>query len=295
MKKIMKYLEDEFHKKLYITENGCNLINRVQEMITRERIVIKNERNIMVPGCQLQLVDDETINAFSTKIDGEYCIFVNKGIIEEQKNYLERLDWSFISETKQRTEYINKMIEYGFYFIVFHEYAHILCGHIDAGLSNSADKKAQECEADMFSMDYLVKYIEAFHSMENLTIELEKMFLSVYFLFENMQKQNYLECYNDRLIQNYYDEDRILQRDHPLNAQRVLYLYEMLNIVVVTDKIQMLPLKDNIIDKLRIIKRLTNKDISTRKGEYLTVHESVQKIKESIKEIRNKIPRLNSK
>ncbi|MED9965880.1 MAG: hypothetical protein UFJ18_03695 [Blautia sp.] len=66
MEKIMKYLEDEFHKKLYITENGCNLINRVQEMITRERIVIKNERNIMVPGCQLQLVDDETIcyNAF---------------------------------------------------------------------------------------------------------------------------------------------------------------------------------------------------------------------------------------
>lgn len=54
-------------------------------------------------------------------------IFVNRGIIEEQKLYLETFDWNFISDEK-REQYIDDMIEYGFYFIVFHEYAHIFVG-----------------------------------------------------------------------------------------------------------------------------------------------------------------------
>lgn len=255
MDKIIKFLEDVFNKKIYISDKGCTLINHAQEMIARERIVVQEERNILIPGCGLQLVDDVKLNAFTTKIEDEYWIFVNRGIIEEQKLYLETLDWNFISDAKKREQYIDDMIEYGFYFIVFHEYAHIFCGHVDARLNEPADKKAQECEADMVSMDYLIKYVEYYNDTGDYSEELTKLFLAIYFLFEKMQKQNEMERYNDKIIQNYYDPDRIEKRDHPLDAQRILYLYDMLNIVIVTDKIKMLPVKEEIINILKSIKR----------------------------------------
>lgn len=292
MENIIKYLEDN-NKKIYVTKKGCKLINSAQEMITREQIIIRNERNILIPGCQLQLVDDETIKASVTIINDEYCIFVNKGIIEEQKSYLEELDWSFISGRKQRAEYIDGLIDYGFYFIVFHEYAHIFCGHVDAELSDNEDKKAQECEADMLAMSYMIKYIEYYNEIDDYITELEKLFLAIYFLFEVMQRQNFLECYNNKLTQNYYDDYRINMRDHPLDAQRILYLYEMLNIFIVTDNILMLPIKENVLEKLRIVKRLTDVKIPKRDLDYLIANESVQKLKESIKNIREKIPRMD--
>lgn len=194
MENIIRYLESE-NKKIYVTKKGCELINRAQEMIARERAVIREERNISVPGCRLQLVDSEAIKASVTIIDDEYCIFVNKGIIEEQKSYLEDLDWGFISDKKLIAEYIDAVIEYGFFFIVFHEYAHIFCGHVDAGLDDNEDKKAQECEADMLAMSYMIKYIEYHNEIDDYISELEKLFLAVYFLFEVMQKQNSLEYY----------------------------------------------------------------------------------------------------
>lgn len=101
MDKIIKFLEDVFNKKIYISDKGCTLINHAQEMIDRERIVVQEERNILIPGCGLQLVDDVKQNAFTTKIEDEYWIFVNRGIIEEQKLYLETFDWNFISDEKK--------------------------------------------------------------------------------------------------------------------------------------------------------------------------------------------------
>lgn len=291
MENIIRYLEGE-NKKIYVTKKGCELINRAQEMIARERAVIREERNISVPGCQLQLVDGETIKALVTIIDDEYCIFVNKGIIEEQKSYLEDLNWGFISDKRQIAEYIDATIEYGFFFIVFHEYAHIFCGHVDAGLDDNEDKKAQECEADMLAMSYMIKYIEYHNEIDDYIIELEKLFLAVYFLFEVMQKQNSLECYSNKLTQNYYDDDRIRMRNHPLDAQRILYLYEMLNIFIVTDNIQVLPVKKNILEKLKILKRLTDAELPKRDLDYLIANESVQKLKGTIKNIREKIPRM---
>ena len=50
-------------------------------------------------------------------------------------------------------------------------------------------------------------------------------------------------------MQNYYDSDKIQKRDHPLDVQRILYLYDMLNIVVITDEVKLLPIKENIIEK----------------------------------------------
>ena len=293
MDKIIKFLEDVFNKKIYISDKGCTLINHAQEMIARERIVVQEERNILIPGCGLQLVDDVKLNAFTTKIEDEYWIFVNRGIIEEQKLYLETFDWNFISD-KKREQYIDGMIEYGFYFIVFHEYAHIFCGHVDAKLNEPADKKAQECEADMVSMDYLIKYVEYYNDTGDYSEELTKLFLSIYFLFEKMQKQNEMERYNDKIIQNYYDPDRIEKRDHPLDAQRILYLYNMLNIVIVKDKIKMLPVKEEIINILKSIKRLSDVDLPKREMEYLIAEESIQNLKKTLQDIRVKIPRLGS-
>lgn len=294
MDKIIKFLEDVFNKKIYISDKGCTLINHAQEMIDRERIVVQEERNILIPGCGLQLVDDVKQNAFTTKIEDEYWIFVNRGIIEEQKLYLETFDWNFISDEKKREQYIDDMIEYGFYFIVFHEYAHIFCGHVDAKLNEPADKKAQECEADMVSMDYLTKYVEYYNDTGDYSEELTKLFLAIYFLFEKMQKQNEMERYNDKIIQNYYDPDRIEKRDHPLDAQRILYLYDMLNIVIVIDKIKMLPVKEEIINILKSIKRLSNVDLPKREMEYLIAEESIQNLKKTLQDIRVKIPRLGS-
>lgn len=294
MDKIIKFLEDVFNKKIYISDKGCTLINHAREMIARERIVVQEERNILIPGCGLQLVDDVKLNAFTTKIEDEYWIFVNRGIIEEQKLYLETFDWNFISDEKKREQYIDDMIEYGFYFIVFHEYAHIFCGHVDAKLNEQADKKAQECEADMVSMDYLTKYVEYYNDSGDYSEELTKLFLAIYFLFEKMQKQNEMERYNDKIIQNYYDPDRIEKRDHPLDAQRILYLYDMLNIVIVTDKIKMLPVKEEIINILKSIKRLSNVDLPKREMEYLIAEESIQNLKKTLQDIRVKIPRLGS-
>ena len=294
MDKIIKFLEDVFNKKIYISDKGCTLINHAQEMIARERIVVQKEKNILIPGCGLQLVDDVKLNAFTTKIEDEYWIFVNRGIIEEQKLYLENLDWNFISDAKKREQYIDDMIEYGFYFIVFHEYAHIFCGHVDARLNEPADKKAQECEADMVSMDYLIKYVAYYNDTGDFSEELTKLFLAIYFLFEKMQKQNEMERYNDKIIQNYYDPDRIEKRDHPLDAQRILYLYDMLNIVIVTDKIKMLPVKEEIINILKSIKRLSDVDLPKREMEYLIAEESIQNLKKTLQDIRVKIPRMGS-
>ncbi|MFV0363376.1 MAG: hypothetical protein ACK5LL_09870 [Suipraeoptans sp.] len=291
MKKIEKYLKSTFHKELYFTENGCKLMSQIQEMITAERIIIKKEINMLIPKCRLQLLNDESINAFTTIIEDAYCIFLNKGIIEEQKLYLQKSEWSFIFDTTQIPEYIDNLIEYGFYFIAFHEYAHIFCGHVDAGLNNSTDKKTQECEADMFAMDYLIKYILYHNEGGDYVTELEKLFLAVFFLFEKMQKQNKAEEYNGRMMQNYYDEDREIMRDHPLDIQRILYLFNMLNVIVISDDIQKLTIKGNVLDKLKVIKGWTDTDLPKRTKEYLIASESVEKLVRSKKNIREKIPR----
>ena len=67
----------------------------------------------------------------------------------------------------------------------------------------------------------------------------------------------------------------------------------MLNIVVVTDKIELLPIKEKILEKIKVLKRMEGKEIPNRELEYGIAKESVQKLKESVKEIRKKIPRLS--
>ena len=47
-----------------------------------------------------------------------------------------------------------------------------------------------------------------------------KIILAIYFMMENSQANEYREFYNDKLIQNYYDPERIEKRDHPLKCTK---------------------------------------------------------------------------
>ncbi|WP_371286866.1 hypothetical protein [Dorea sp.] len=293
MDKAEKCLERRNNKRkiYYRTEKGYNLVNQAQEVITRERCVVLDEKQILIPGCEIWFTDGEVIDAFATKENETYYIFINKAIIEEQKEYLEKLNWKFLIDSGIKEEYIDSLIEYGLYFVIFHEYAHILCGHVEANLEDHEDKKAEECEADMFSMDYLINFL--LHTKESIewSSEIEKLFLAIYFMMENSQANEYREFYNDKLIQNYYDPERIEKRDHPLNAQRIIYLYEMLNILIVDEKVQLLPIREGIINKLKIVKNISENRDSNVKN-YNVINDSIRQLKQSLINIRKKIPRL---
>lgn len=293
MDKAEKCLERRNNKRkiYYRTEKGYNLVNQAQEMITRERCVVLDEKQILIPGCEIWFTDGEVIDAFATKGNETYYMFINKAIIEEQKEYLEKLNWKFLIDSGIKEEYIDSLIEYGLYFVIFHEYAHILCGHVEANLEDHEDKKAEECEADMFSMDYLINFL--LHTKESIewSSEIEKLFLAIYFMMENSQANEYREFYNDKLIQNYYDPERIEKRDHPLNAQRIIYLYEMLNILIVDEKVQLLPIREGVINKLKIVKNISENRDSNVKN-YNVINDSIRQLKQSLINIRKKIPRL---
>lgn len=293
MDKAEKCLERRNNKRkiYYRTEKGYNLVNQAQEMITRERCVVLDEKQILIPGCEIWFTDGEVIDAFATKENETYYMFINKAIIEEQKEYLEKLNWKFLIDSGIKEEYIDSLIEYGLYFVIFHEYAHILCGHVEANLEDHEDKKAEECEADMFSMDYLINFL--LHTKESIewSSEIEKLFLAIYFMMENSQANEYREFYNDKLIQNYYDSERIEKRDHPLNAQRIIYLYEMLNILIVDEKVQLLPIREGVINKLKIVKNISENRDSNVKN-YNVINDSIRQLKQSLINIRKKIPRL---
>lgn len=293
MDKAEKCLERRNNKRkiYYRTEKGYNLVNQAQEMITRERCVVLDEKQILIPGCEIWFTDGEVIDAFATKENETYYMFINKAIIEEQKEYLEKLNWKFLIDSGIKEEYIDSLIEYGLYFVIFHEYAHILCGHVEANLEDHEDKKAEECEADMFSMDYLINFL--LHTKESIewSSEIEKLFLAIYFMMENSQANEYREFYNDKLIQNYYDPERIEKRDHSLNAQRIIYLYEMLNILIVDEKVQLLPIREGIINKLKIVKNISENRDSNVKN-YNVINDSIRQLKQSLINIRKKIPRL---
>lgn len=293
MDKAEKCLERRNNKRkiYYRTEKGYNLVNQAQEMITRERCVVLDEKQILISGCEIWFTDGEVIDAFATKENETYYMFINKAIIEEQKEYLEKLNWKFLIDSGIKEEYIDSLIEYGLYFVIFHEYAHILCGHVEANLEDHEDKKAEECEADMFSMDYLINFL--LHTKESIewSSEIEKLFLAIYFMMENSQANEYREFYNDKLIQNYYDPERIEKRDHPLNAQRIIYLYEMLNILIVDEKVQLLPIREGVINKLKIVKNISENRDSNVKN-YNVINDSIRQLKQSLINIRKKIPRL---
>ena len=74
MDKAEKCLERRNNKRkiYYRTEKGYNLVNQAQEMITRERCVVLDEKQILIPGCEIWFTDGEVIDAFATKENETY-------------------------------------------------------------------------------------------------------------------------------------------------------------------------------------------------------------------------------
>lgn len=114
MDNVIKCLRSISDKELCYSEEGIRLINLAQEMIARERQVVLQEKNILIAGCYIDMVDDDTINAFATKYDNEYYIFVNRGIVDAHRSYLESLNWSFINNEEEKRNIFNHCLSMGF-------------------------------------------------------------------------------------------------------------------------------------------------------------------------------------
>ena len=69
------------------------------------------------------------------------------------------------------------------------------------------------------------------------------------------------------------------------------YLYEMLNILIVDEKVQLLPIREGIINKLKIVKNISENRDSNVKN-YNVINDSIRQLKQSLINIRKKIPRL---
>jgi len=74
-------------------------------------------------------------------------------------------------------------------------------------------------------------------------------------------------------------------------AGRIIYLYEMLNILIVDEKVQLLPIREGIINKLKIVKNISENRDSNVKN-YNVINDSIRQLKQSLINIRKKIPRL---
>ena len=297
-KNMEQWLRENGKKDINFTEESSNLIDLAQGMLSRERKVILEETGELIPQVLILNINDNDVNALSTKIDNENCIFVNKGVISSQRTYLYELDYSFLEEnTNQKDEYITCLVKYGWLFTVFHEYAHIYCGHTDAGLTDLEDKRAQECEADMVAFDYLIKWVLYNNNMKDYVNEMVKLFVAVYFLFSNMHKEGEPDWYNDKKIFNYYDEDSIKKRNHPLSGQRIMYLFDMLNVTVLEDSLELevLPIQEKVLENLAQMKKIKVKD-NKYNLDYINAKDSVEKLKKTVVALREKIPRRgNSK
>jgi len=57
-------------------------------------------------------------------------------------------------------------------------------------------------------------------------------------------------------------------------------------------KKSILPIKENILEKIKMIKKLEDKNIQNRDSEYLAINESIEKLKVQLMDIKQKIPRL---
>lgn len=79
-----------------------------------------------------------------------------------------------------------------------------------------------------------------------------------------------------------------------MNAQRLLYLYEMLNIVIVSDKVYLLPVKERVVEKLMKMKGLNEDNLNSIGKNYEIVEESIDNLKQTLESLRKKIPRLGN-
>ena len=290
---IIDFLKQKQGKTLDYSKTTIDLINQLYSYIGYLRCDTQKQRQLLLPPVEIWVVEDKDINALVTKIKEEYCILVNNGIINEHEQYLNGFNWKDIPGISDVDQYIHDIIRYSFGFMVFHEYAHVICGHVDSRLDNAIQKQASEMEADQVAVDCMINIILFSTKVEEYTSELEKLFFSIYFSFSDMDRNEWREEYNDKKLYNYYDEDMKAKRTHPLSFQRIFYIYQMFNVIVLNGKgLKTLPIRENLIEKLMILKKLDLKGIPNKASDLPIINESIEKIDEEVKKIRDTIPRI---
>ncbi len=133
-------------------------------------------------------------------------------------------------------------------------------------------------------------------SINKVCDELVKLLLAIILLLDNMQKNTDKQEYNHRQWENYYDPEKVSQRDHPLYYQRMDYILREFNVLTVIDSgLQVMPVKEKMLDQLRLVKGVTEMNDTNpgrTKVNLMIIDESIQKLMRSRDDIRIKIPRV---
>ena len=293
MEELEKYLIDN---KLHVvfSEDIADLLNKIHDIIGELSICIIRECKITPPPFEVVVVEGKDIQAGYNYIKGKAYIFVNSGIIKEQREYLEKLHWDKVKLNSEIADFIDALVENGFYFVVMHEYVHIMAKHSDLYLTKAENdlKQTKEIEADHFAMDFLITkaIADAKDNTDKIIENLKAAYLAAYFLLENKRKYINTYCnseYNDRVMINIYDDEQIKKRDHPLDIQRMILLFRQFRDIYLCDNgLQKLSVQESITTMLKELKDLdydlTNESLEQK---FVFVNESVNKLETLLPEL----------
>ena len=277
-------------KTFYFSEETCDLITQFYDLIARERIVIYQEKQFIIPRAEIICIKDEIINGFVQKCLDGYCILINTGVLLEHRYFLEQLNWDNTCSSIDVKEYIDKLIDYSFLYIAFHEYAHVLCGHVDNYTELKIEQLAREVEADEVAVDYLIKYVSCNTSINRIQSELVALYLAIYYVLEELREKEYREDYNGRKLINYYDSKYYNNRSHPLYEQRHIYISAMFNVILQN---KVLPIREEAKKAIDLLSIDEDKKIITNPSDKIVIDESIKRLNKGLQELRRKIPRLS--
>ena len=199
LEKIEEFIMREYKLKVIYNAEICDYISNGYEMISR--YIIPDCKTVGInPALPLIcFVDKDELDAFERK-DGDDCyIVIYSGIINLQKEHLEK---AFVRRGKKVEEtYIKKIMDYTIMFVILHEYIHYLCGHY---LLENNEKIAQEYEADTEALKFLVNKIFFEYDTEEIEHELVVCFVAIFYFFKSIEAFCTDERYKVHLLENHY-------------------------------------------------------------------------------------------
>lgn len=283
-KEAEKIIWDIQKEKVIYNYEILDLMAKYNEFFEGIVIPIYKEMGLTIPFPQIYVVDKEKLGGVSFKYENSYYIIIYSGILTIQKAHLKEV---FSRRNKDINDsYIEKIMEYTIQFVVMHEYMYLFCGHC---LQSKSEKIIQEAEADIEAANVMIKKILQEYEGENIQKELIDCFVAIFYFMKSLEVQNTDEMYNIKKVDNYYDEK---ERDHPLTAQRIMYLYKCFNVFFYkTGANKLYSIREGIINKLL---ELGEKET---KGAHMALLydntiDSIEKMEKEIENIRKKIPRV---
>jgi len=280
----IRHIYKEHNAKIYVDKEQINWMNRLTEMIAREAVIIAQEKQRAIPIPDIYFVDNDKLGALESQYNGKYYILLNNGNFIAHKEFVMRRIEK--QGGKFNINLIDKLVDYTIMFVAMHEYLHIYCGHC---LTEETEKLAQEAEADKEATNYLIKKIINDFSGEEILEELVACFVAIFYYFKHMDEQiEYNDNYNIKLAENYYETKH---RTHPLNSQRIMYIFNCFNIILVDENgNSIVAIKDAIIEALFSLGEKKTDNIHAE-ALYGLCDDSIKKIEGWVEEIRIKIPR----